>query len=67
MEQAYIMKTLQCDLCEVTAVGETFEAWMEALKPYYAEAHADVMTNSSHTQQDMEKWMSENRARFDAA
>lgn len=35
------MKTLKCDLCEVTAQGETFE--------------------------EMEKWMTENKARFEAA
>ena len=62
-----IMKTLKCDLCDVTASGETFEDWMNALRPHYMEAHADVMQNSSHTKEDMEKWMSENRARFDAA
>jgi len=61
------MKTLRCDLCEVTAEGETFEAWMEALKPHYFVAHADVMKDSSKTKEDMEKWMAENRARFDAA
>jgi len=61
------MKTLKCDLCEVTAKGETFEAWMEALKPHYFTAHADVMKDSSKTKKDMEKWMAENKARFDAA
>ncbi len=61
------MKTLKCDLCEATAEGETFEAWMEALKPHYFVAHADVMKNSSHTKEDMEKWMTENKARFEAA
>ena len=61
------MKTLKCDLCEVTAEGETFEEWMEALKPHYFKAHADVMKNSGHTKEDMEKWMVENKARFEAA
>ena len=65
------MKTLKCDLCEVTAEGETFEAWMEALKPHYSEAHADVMNRNSGTPEEMkvemEKWMVENKARFDAA
>lgn len=60
------MKTLKCDLCEATAEGETFEAWMEALKPHYHEAHIDVMKDSSKTQKDMEKWMAENKARFEA-
>ena len=61
------MKTLQCDLCEVKADGETFEAWMEALKPHYFTAHADVMKDSSKTKEDMQKWMVENKARFEAA
>ena len=65
------MKTLKCDLCEVTAEGETFEAWMEALKPHYGEAHADVMSSRSGTPEEMkvemEKWMADNKARFDAA
>ncbi len=62
-----IMKTLKCDLCDVTAEGETFEDWMQALRPHYGEAHADVMNDSSRTKEDMEKWMAENRTRFDAA
>ena len=61
------MKTLKCDLCEVTAEGETFEEWMKALQPHYFAAHSDVMKNSSHTKEDMEKWMAENKARFEAA
>jgi hypothetical protein len=40
---------------------------MQALKPHYMEAHSDVMKDPSHTEADMEKWMAENRARFDAA
>jgi len=61
------VKTLKCDLCDVTAEGETFEDWMTALRPHYGEAHADVMNDSSKTKEDMERWMAENRARFDAA
>ena len=61
------MHTLKSDLCDVNAEGETFEDWMAALRPHYMEAHADVMSNSSHTQEDMQKWMAENKARFDAA
>ena len=61
------MKTLKCDLCEATAEGESFEAWMEALKPHYGTAHADVMSDSSKTQEDMVRWMDENKARFEAA
>jgi len=58
------MKTVKCDLCDATAQGETFEEWMNALKPHYMEAHPEVMKDSSG---DMQKWMVENRARFEAA
>jgi hypothetical protein len=61
------MKTLSCDLCNHTEQGETFEAWMNALKPHYMEAHPEIMADSSKTKEDMEKWMVENKARFDAA
>jgi len=66
------MKTLTCDLCDVTAQGETFEAWMEALKPHYGEAHAEVMKSGEGLTDEekkakMGKWMEENRARFEAA
>ena len=59
------MKILKCDLCEVTAEGETFEAWMKALMPHYMQAHADVMKNAKEG--DEQKWMAENKARFEAA
>lgn len=62
-----MLKTLKCDLCEATAQGETIEEWMNALKPHYGEAHADVMNDPTHTKEDMEKWMVKNKARFDAA
>lgn len=61
------MKTLKCDLCEVSVEGETFEDWMMALRPHYMEAHADVMNDTSRGKEEMEQWMTENRARFDAA
>jgi len=61
------MKTLKCDLCDHEAEGETFEEWMKALRPHYSEAHADVMNDPSKGKEDMEKWMAENRQRFDTA
>ncbi len=61
------MKMLACDLCDHQAKGETFEAWMEALKPHYFEAHQDVMKDSSKTKQDMEMWMVAAKKRFDVA
>jgi len=65
------MKTVKCDLCEVTADGETFEDWMNALMPHYMEAHADFMKEQGERTEEeqkaeMQKWMSENKARFDA-
>ncbi len=65
------MKTLKCDLCEVTADGETFEEWMKALHPHYMEAHADMMKgmegmSEEDKKEHMKKWMDENKARFDA-
>ena len=63
------MKTLTCDLCDYEARGETFEEWMNALKPHYAEAHADVMQSKKGAPEEMKaemmKWMAENKARFD--
>lgn len=66
------MKTLKCDLCEVTAKGETFEAWMKALMPHWMEAHADVMKKTGEMSKEDQKkhqeaWMAENKAKFEAA
>jgi hypothetical protein len=61
------MKTLKCDLCEHEAQGETFDDWMKALAPHYMDAHADVMNDPGHGEEERARWMSENRARFDAA
>ena len=64
------MKTLQCDVCDYVAQGETFEEWMNALKPHYAEAHADIMASKKGTPEEMRaemmRWVAENKARFDA-
>lgn len=61
------MKTLKCDLCDATAEGNTFEEWMVALQPHYMEAHSDVMNDTTKTKDDMILWMTENKARFEAA
>jgi len=65
------MKTLKCDLCGHEAQSETFEAWMEAMKPHYAEAHSDFMKQQGDKPKEeqmaeMNKWMTENKAKFDA-
>lgn len=61
------MKTVKCDLCEETAQGDTFEEWIKNLHGHYMKAHQDVMNDSSQSKDEMDKWMVENRARFDAA
>ncbi len=66
------MKTVSCDLCEVTAQGETFGEWMNAMKSHYAEAHQDFMKQASNASDQekmagMQKWMEDNKARFEAA
>ena len=38
------MKTLKCDLCDVTAEGETFEDWMNAPRL------GDLLLRSQHEQ-----------------
>lgn len=62
----YYMKTMQCDLCDYKAQGETFEGWMNALKPHYASVHADVMTNTAKIEDAMSAWIALNSARFEA-
>lgn len=61
------MKILKCDLCDYEAEGDTFEDWMRALMPHYMDAHADVMKDPAKGAEEKERWMAENRARFDAA
>lgn len=65
------MKTLKCDLCDAIAQGETFEEWMRALMPHYMQAHAEVMQGKAgltdaEQKAEQQKWMVENKARFDA-
>lgn len=65
------MKILKCDICEYEASGETFEDWMNALKPHYVEKHSEFMNQQSERSEEeqkveMQKWEVENRARFDA-
>lgn len=66
------MKSLTCDLCEYEVQAETFEEWMEAMKPHYAQVHGDFMKQMSEKPREeqmaqMQKWMTEARARFEAA
>lgn len=61
------MKTVKCDLCDHMADGETFQDWMTALMQHYKSAHADIMSDTSKTKEDGQKWMMTNKERFDAA
>jgi predicted RNase H-like HicB family nuclease len=66
------MKTLKCDLCDATAQGETFEEWMENMKPHYMDAHADMMQKMGEKSEEEQKaerakWMEEMKAKFEAA
>lgn len=66
------MKKLTCDRCDHEAEGATFEEWMDALKPHYAEAHADFMKEQEEKSEEkqmkeMQKWMEENKKRFEDA
>lgn len=65
------MKTLKCDLCDHQEQGETFDAWMEEMKPHYSQAHADFMQQQSQKTKEeqmveMQKWMTKNKERFEA-
>jgi hypothetical protein len=65
------MKTLKCDVCDHEVQGETFEDWMNALKPHYGAMHSEFMKQQSERSAEeqkveMQKWDIENRARFDA-
>ncbi len=65
------MKTMTCDKCAHEAQGETFEQWMEALKPHWKEAHADIMQEKmampeAERNAEMMKWMAEQKAKFEA-
>ncbi len=61
------MKSPKCDLCDHRARAETFVEWMEQLKPHYGDANPDVMSDSIKTKGDLEQWMLQNMARFQAA
>ncbi len=62
------MKLLSCDLCDEAFAADTFEEWMQLVMPHYMAEHAEVMqSNKDKSKEEQEAWMTENRARFDAA
>lgn len=63
------MKTLKCDLCDYEQSANTFEEWMEVLKPHYMKSHANEMQKHMHLPKQeqqalMNKWIQENKTRF---
>ncbi len=40
---------------------------MQDLHPHYLEAHVDVMNDPNIGKREMQQWMIDNRARFNAA
>jgi len=38
---------------------------MKALKPHYMSAHLDVINDPNNWKEEMEKWMVDNRKRFE--
>lgn len=65
------MKTLKCALCDHEESAETFEEWVERLKPHYMQMHGDDMKKHMHLPAEeqqalMQQWMIDNKARFDA-
>lgn len=62
------MKTLKCDVCGTDIQGENFDAWFKAMHAHYMTAHADMMKEMmSKPKEEGEKWMTEARAKFEAA
>jgi hypothetical protein len=66
------MKTLKCDMCDHEESAETFEEWMNKLKPHYGEAHAEFMQGKANLADEekkveMQKWMANNKTRFEKA
>ncbi len=66
------MKTLKCDMCDHEESAETFEEWMNKLKPHWGSAHAEDMKKHMNLPPEeqkalMQKWMADNKARFDVA
>ena len=64
------MKTLKCDMCDFVESGDTFENWMNNLQKHYGEKHMDFMMqkhnfNDEEKMVAMQKWMMDNRARFE--
>ncbi|PLX21253.1 hypothetical protein C0584_03165 [Candidatus Parcubacteria bacterium] len=64
------MKTLKCDLCDHEVRAETFEDWMELLKPHCSKEHSEFMNMQAKKPKEeqmaeIQKWMNDNKKRFD--
>ena len=61
------MKKLKCEICDFEGRGETFDEWFEGMHKHYQTAHADIMKEMmDKPKEEMDKWMVEARAKFDA-
>lgn len=62
------MKLMTCDLCDEAFAAETFDDWMELVMPHYMAEHGAVMAaNKDKPKEEREKWIEDNKERFDAA
>lgn len=61
------MKILKCDLCDHEVRAGSFNEWMKNLQPHYLRAHADVINDPNNGPEQMQKWMNENKERFEEA
>ncbi len=62
------MKTIACDNCEFEGQGETFDEWFKVMLEHNKTAHADMMEEMmAKPKEEGEKWMSDAKAKFDAA
>lgn len=63
------MKTMSCDNCDATFSAETFQAWVELMKPHYAQEHKEFMASKAslspeEQQKEMQQWFAEQETRF---
>lgn len=62
---------MKCNACDATFSAETFEGWVEQMKPHYAAMHGDVMASKAHLSDAekmkvMQDWMARANEQFDA-
>ena len=61
------MKKMKCDLCLSEFSAESFDSWMELMKPHYMDHHADFMEkNKDKPKEEGMKWMIEMKSKWDS-